>query len=145
MTCLTQLAGTTPSAAAGQIVRYDGEGPAHEYLVLQLDGHDVAQISVWADEGVWHIEHVHTVPTHRRHGYAGRLLAELFARRPGQVFALCPSAFEFPEFTAEHPPPDTATLTAWYARLGFRPADDGRLICRAEQEKRPNTALQLAR
>ncbi|WP_112273632.1 GNAT family N-acetyltransferase [Lentzea terrae] len=137
-------AGATTDAAAGRILRYPGEGPAHHLLVLRLDGQDVAQFSAWNRKGLVHIEHVHTMPSHRRHGHAGRVLAALFARRRGRAFALCPTAFEFPDVTAEHPPPDTATLTAWYTRLGFRPATDGRLIRPAEQAKRLNTAIRFA-
>ncbi len=109
------------SPAAGRIVRHAGESPDHEYLVLCRDGVDVAQVSVWDRENAHYIEHVHTMPTHRRRGYATRLLVALFDRHPGRTFELCASAFEFPGLVAEHPAPNTATLTAWYGRLGFRP------------------------
>ncbi|MGI5507434.1 GNAT family N-acetyltransferase [Lentzea sp. CA-135723] len=109
-------------------------------MVLRLAGHDVAQVSAWTDHGLIHVEHVHMLSAHRRQGYASRLLQALFAHFPGWTFALCAAAFEFPGLTAEHPPPDTEALTAWYTRLGFREADDGRLHHTPDQGIRPLVA-----
>ncbi|MFI6100849.1 GNAT family N-acetyltransferase [Lentzea sp. NPDC051213] len=122
-----------------RIVRYPGESPTHTVLVCRQHGQDVAQVSAWDCGDRLYIEHVHTEPAHRRRGHAARLLAALFARYPGRVVELCAAAFEFPGLVAEHPPPDTATLAAWYRRLGFHPVGEY-LVRPAEQRGRVKQA-----